>query len=66
MANGWFGDALLLKGEKMVKKEKCIFPKMGTKTHQLKKGEKRVDPKKTKKIEKDRKKRQTEWRKWWS
>ena len=50
----------------MVKKDKCIFPKMGTKTHQLKKGEKRVDPKKTKKIENDRKKRQTEWRKWWS
>jgi hypothetical protein len=43
---------------------KCVFPKMGTRTHQLKKGEKRVDPKKTKQIENDRKKRLQEWNKW--
>ena len=43
----------------MWERNKCVFPKMGTKTHQLKKGEKRVDPKKTKKIENDRKKRLT-------
>ena len=45
-------------------KSKSVFPKMGTKTHQLKKGEKRVDPEKTKQIKKDRKKRLDEWNKW--
>jgi hypothetical protein len=45
-------------------RSKCVFPKMGTRTHQLKKGEKRVDPEKTKQIEKDRKKRLQEWNKW--
>ena len=42
----------------------CVFPKMGTRTHQL--GQKKVNPKKTEKILKERKKRADEWRKWWS
>jgi len=48
-------------GEKMAKKEKCIFPKMGTRTHQL--GRKK-NPIKYTKIVKERKKRMDEWRKW--
>lgn len=52
-------------GEKMTwERSKCVFPKMGTKRHQLKKGEKRVDPEKTKQIAKDRKKRLQEWNNW--
>ena len=45
----------------MAKKEKCIFPKMGTRTHQL--GRKK-NPIKYTKIVKERKKRMDEWRKW--
>ena len=43
--------------------EKCKFPKMGTKTHQLKKP--RKDSKeRLKKIEEDKKRRLKEWRMW--
>jgi len=56
---------LIKKGELMKwERSKCVFPKMGTKTHQLRKGEKKVDPEKTKQIAKDRKKRLQEWNKW--
>ena len=44
--------------------KKCKFSKMGTKTHQFKNRVK--NPKKTKQIEKDKKRRMDEWRKWWS
>ena len=47
----------------MVKREKCVFPKM-TSVGRVK--YKKKNTKKTKKIEEDRKKRETEWRKWWS
>jgi len=50
-------------GGKMAKKEKCIFPKMGTRTHQL--GRKK-NPKKYTEIVKERKKRMDEWKEWWS
>tara|TARA_R100000773_G_C4205711_1_gene106694 strand:+ start:830 stop:988 length:159 start_codon:yes stop_codon:yes gene_type:complete len=43
---------------------KCVFPKMGTKTHQLKKKGAKVNPEKTKQIAKERKKRLDEWNKW--
>ena len=43
---------------------KCQFPKMGTRTHQLK--TKTSNPIKIKKIEKDKKRRLNEWRQWWS
>lgn len=43
-------------------RSKCVFPKMGTKTHQIK--GKKTDPEKTKQIAKDRKKRLQEWNKW--
>tara|TARA_B100001250_G_scaffold62916_1_gene49329 strand:- start:782 stop:925 length:144 start_codon:yes stop_codon:yes gene_type:complete len=47
----------------MVKKEKCVFPKM-TSVGRIK--HKKKNTKKIKKIEEDRKKREIEWRKWWS
>ena len=44
--------------------KKCSFPKLGKKTKQLR--GKRVDPKKSKQIEQDKKRRYNEWREWWS
>ena len=44
-------------------RKKCVFPKMGTKTHQLGKY-KRSSKEKQKQIEKDKAKRLKEWRSW--
>ena len=44
-------------------RKKCVFPKMGTKTHQLGK-HKRSFKEKQKQIEKDKAKRLKEWRSW--
>ena len=49
-------------GGKMAKKVKCDFPKMGTRI--LPKPGRH--PERYKKIEKEKKKRMDEWRKWWS
>ena len=46
----------------MAKKVKCDFPKMGTRI--LPKPGRH--PERYKKIEKEKKKRMDEWRKWWS
>jgi len=43
---------------------KCSFERLGKKTEQLR--SKKVNPKVSKKIKKDRKRRMDEWRKWWS
>jgi len=47
----------------MTEKKKSVFPKM-TSVGRVK--NKKKNTKKTKKIEDDKKKRQLEWRKWWS
>jgi hypothetical protein len=50
-------------GGNMTEKKKSVFPKM-TSVGRVK--YKKRNTKKTKKIEEDKKKRQIEWRKWWS